>query len=395
MFRLLMLLPPLLGLCATNVFADTIRIATFNVAMGLEHDGALATRLAQEDDADLAALAEVLQRVRPDVALLNEFDFSPGTANVAHLREHYLSVAQQPGLQGIDYPYFFSAPVNTGVDSTLDLDGDGELHGPGDAWGFGRFPGQYGMLVLSRFPVDTGRVRTFQHFPWQALEDAARPAFPDGRSFYDDDTWAQLRLSSKSHWDLPIQAPGGTIHLLASHPTPPVFDGPEDRNGARNRDEIRFWAHYIQPGPGEAFVDDAGHQGGLTPGATWVVAGDLNADPHDGASQPGGIDLFLEGDWVNHDCTPASAGGVEAAATQGGANAGHQGNPAHDTADFNDRYTGNLRADYVLTGRATKVVDCGVFWPRAGEPGHEAAGFSDHRLVWIDLSLDTVTGSEE
>ena len=34
-----------------------------------------------------------------------------------------------------------------------------------------------------------------------------------------------------------IQIDGKTVHFLTSHPTPPVFDGPEDRNGTRNGDE--------------------------------------------------------------------------------------------------------------------------------------------------------------
>ena len=38
---------------------------------------------------------------------------------------------------------------------------------------------------------------------------------------------------------------GKTFHLLASHPTPPVFDGDEDRNGKRNHDEVRLIADYI------------------------------------------------------------------------------------------------------------------------------------------------------
>ena len=38
-----------------------------------------------------------------------------------------------------------------------------------------------------------------------------------------------------------------TVHVLASHPTPPSFDGGEDRNGRRNHDEIRFWADYVLP----------------------------------------------------------------------------------------------------------------------------------------------------
>ncbi len=383
-------------LCCACAQAAPVRVATFNVAMGLPDEGALSARLARDDDQALSNLAAVLQRVRPDVILLNEFDYTAGPENVDRLRAHYLARPQAPGLSAIEYPHSFTAPVNTGVDSGLDLDGDGALHGPGDAWGYGQFPGQYGMLVLSRFPIDLEAVRTFREFHWRAMPDAARPAIPGGRPFYDDETWARLRLSSKSHWDLPLQLPHAALHLLASHPTPPVFDGPEDRNGARNRDEIRFWADYIRPGHGDYIVDDAGRPGGLAEDAAWVVAGDLNADPADGDSRPGGIDLFLDGDWVNHDCVPTSAGAVEAAKQQAGANLEHAGDPAHDTADFNDRYTGNLRADYVLTGADVEVSDCGVFWPRAGEPGHETVGFSDHRLVWIDLRLPgNSSGTEE
>ena len=61
--------------------------------------------------------------------------------------------------------------------------------------------------------------------------------------------------------------------------------------------------------------------------------------------------------------------------------------PALDTADFSDARVGNLRADYVLPSANLAVSGCGVFWPRAGEPGAEAAAFSDHRLVWLDIIL--------
>ena len=54
-----------------------------------------------------------------------------------------------------------------------------------------------------------------------------------------------------------------TLHVLASHPTPPTFDGPEDRNGRRNHDEIRFWADYISPGQSGYIVDDEGRSGGI------------------------------------------------------------------------------------------------------------------------------------
>ena len=68
--------------------------------------------------------------------------------------------------------------------------------------------------------------------------------------FYSPDEVPALRLSSKSHWDIPLDVNGTIIHVLASHLTPPVFDGPEDRNGRRNDDEIRFWADYVTPGAG-------------------------------------------------------------------------------------------------------------------------------------------------
>ena len=35
-----------------------------------------------------------------------------------------------------------------------------------------------------------------------------------------------FRLSSKSHWDVPLSIGGRTVHFLVSHPTPPVFDDP-------------------------------------------------------------------------------------------------------------------------------------------------------------------------
>lgn len=97
--------------------------------------------------------------------------------------------------------------------------------------------------------------------------------------WYSQEEQAVLRLSSKSHWDVPIQIDGKTIHVLASHPTPPVFDGLEDRNGKRNYDEIRFWADYVTPGKGDYIYDDQGRVGGLTPGSSFVIMGDQNADP--------------------------------------------------------------------------------------------------------------------
>jgi Endonuclease/Exonuclease/phosphatase family len=221
--------------------------------------------------------------------------------------------------------------------------------------------------------------------------------------FYSPDEVDILRLSSKSHWDLPILIGKKTVHFLVSHPTPPVFDGPEDRNGRRNFDEIRFWVDYISPGKSGYIYDDEGRQGGLKPGALFVIAGDQNSDPLDGDSIPGAAQQLLEHPLVNTKLTPESAGAVEAATLQGGANMTHRSDPRFDTADFADTAPGNLHADYVLPRKTLQLVGAGVFWPLHADPLFRLTGVfnfaqwgavggfptSDHRSVWIDVTVPT------
>ncbi len=191
---------------------------------------------------------------------------------------------------------------------------------------------------------------------------------------------------------MPIEIGRKTVHFLVSHPTPPVFDGPEDRNGRRNFDEIRFWADYITPSGGGYIYDDVGTTGGLAPGSSFVIAGDQNSDPLDGDSVPGAIQQLLEHPRVNTSVTPSSEGAVEAAILQGGANLTHRSDPRFDTADFSDGAPGNLRADYVLPSKNLRITAAHVFWPKQGEPGSELTGVfpfpsSDHRLVRIDVRV--------
>jgi 3-phytase len=94
---------------------------------------------------------------------------------------------------------------------------------------------------------------------------------------------------------VPIGIGNKEVHFLVSHPTPPVFDRPQDRNGRRNNDEIRFWDDYISPGQQSSYIyDDAGAEGGLAPGVRFVIAGDQNSDPLDGDSVRGSIEALLE-----------------------------------------------------------------------------------------------------
>ncbi|WP_253289795.1 endonuclease/exonuclease/phosphatase family protein [Verrucosispora sioxanthis] len=285
-----------------------LRVATFNSSLNRGVAGGLVADLSGRDDAQAGNVAEVIQRVRPDVLLINEFDYDPAGRALALFQDNYLSVPRN-GTRAIRYPYRYAAPSNTGVPSGHDLNNDGTVGGPDDAYGFGLFPGQYGMAVYSAYPIDLARVRTFQTFRWRDMPGALLPddpATPAPADWYSRQELADVRLSSKSHWDVPIRLPGRTVHLLASHPTPPVFDGPEDRNGRRNHDEIRFWADYISPWRAGYIYDDTGRRGGLRPGAAFVIAGDLNSDPYDGDSLPGAALQLLDHPRVNDRVVPAA-----------------------------------------------------------------------------------------
>ncbi|MCA9237611.1 MAG: endonuclease/exonuclease/phosphatase family protein [Planctomycetales bacterium] len=388
-----------------------MRFATFNVSLYGNHAGDIQKRLRDPDDQQGRCLAEIIQRTRPDVLLLCEFDYDESGAALQAFRENYLAQGQDVSgapdgpAAPIDYPYWFSVPVNTGRPSGFDLNRDGRIGGPlgsdayaGDCWGFGKFPGQYGMAVLSRYPFDEDQIRTFQHFRWRDLPAANVPDDPATTrpgDWYPADAMQHFPLSSKSHWDLPIVIGEQVVHLLASHPTPPTYDGPEDRNGLRNKDEIRFWSEYVEgTAAAKALYDDAGKRGGLLSGASFVIAGDLNGDPLDGDG-PDGIRILLASPKLQSSPIPASSGGSEQARLQGGANRRHQGDAANDTCDpADDPGPGNLRIDYVLPSRGLRIVRSGVFWPSSDDPLYPLTGVypfpsSDHRLVWIDVETTT------
>ena len=371
------------------------RFATFNASLNRAAEGQLIADLSTPGNIQAQNAAETIQRVRPDVLLINEFDFDAQGEAARLFQRNYLSVGHN-GAAPIHYPFRFVAPSNTGIPSGFDLDNNGLVGGPNDAFGFGAYPGQFGMAVFSRFPILRRHVRTFQLFLWKDMPGALLPddpATPAPADWYSPEELAVFRLPSKSHWDLPVLVGGRVVHALVSHPTPPVFDGPEDRNGTRNFDEIRLWADYVVPSRGRYLYDDQGERGGLERGASFVIMGDQNSDPSDGDSVPGAAQQLLENPRVNTSLTPSSPGGPEQAAAQGGANLTHRGDPAFDTADFADvPGPGNLRADYVLPSGNLRMLDARVFWPLSTDPLFRLVGVfpfptSDHRLVWVDVRV--------
>lgn len=388
-----------------------IRVATFNASLNRGTAGQLAADLANPAGTSAAitqakTVAEIIQRANPDILLINEFDYDPTAA--ALFRDNFLAVSQN-GAGAADYPYFFIAPSNTGVASGFDLNNNGvAVTTPGapgygdDSLGFGAFPGQFGMVIFSKYPIEADDARTFQNFLWKDMPGARLPdiaATSEAQDWYSAEELAVLPLSSKSHWDVPVNVNGEIVHVLAAHPTPPVFDGPEDRNGLRNADEIRFWDDYVTPGAGEYIYDDAGNTGGLGTGERFVIVGDYNADLNDGDSVAQAIGQLLFDPSVDDSIVPDSDGGDQQSALQGGANANHKSDPSEDTADFADGAPGNLRADYVLPSQVgIDAQDGFVFWPVNTDPLFPLVGTftptlpggfpsSDHRLVAMDLVI--------
>jgi endonuclease/exonuclease/phosphatase family metal-dependent hydrolase len=385
---------------ANEINAGEIRVATFNVSM----DATNYANAAKDKKSDVSGqtlvnalatghqqiknIAEIIQRVKPDIILLNEFD----NANNSNVNDHaallsfikdYLNQSQN-GQKSIDYKYFYQGPVNTGVNSNLDLDNNGEKGQlPSDGYGFGHFPGHYAMALLSKYPINTDKIRTFQHFKWRDMPNALRPFDPTTKkSWYNDLTWNELRLSSKSHWDIPVNVNGTELHILASHPTPPVFDGKEDRNGKRNHDEIRFWTDYITPKNASYIYDDLGNKGGLVNDKSFVILGDINASNMEGSAIYSGI-----GDLLNHpniqDVMPQSNGAQK-----------HSANSKKNKFAQNHTAFWRMRADYVLPSKnGIEVKGSGVFWPTKQEDTYrlikDRSASSDHRLVWLDLRIES------
>jgi hypothetical protein len=362
---------------ASPAAAETLRVASYDVWLTRSGPGLLLQELTTGPGPETQAAAAVIRAVRPDILLLVRFDHDLRGAALDAFRA---LLAEGP--DGIAYPHAFNAPTNAGVPSERDLNGDGRTRRPEDAHGWGRFPGHGGMAILSRLPLDTAGARTFRGFLWADLSGAELPVRTDGAPFPDAETRAGLRLSSRAHWDVPVMLPaGGRLHLLASNPTPPLFDGPEGFNRRRNRDELRFWSAYLDGAP---LTDDAGRAAGAA-ATPFVLLGNLNLDPLDGAGERSAVAALLAHPRLQ-DPRPTSDGARLAGAE--GVNGSHDGDPALDTADWRDDRAGNLRVDYVLPAANLPVSGAGVFWPAPDAPlAAEAATASAHRLVWVDLAL--------
>ena len=334
--------------------AESLRLATWNSDFERRGPGLLLRDIASGEDPQIGAALQLLVALQADVLLLSGFDY-----------DHDLMAARAfagaLALQGLEYPILFALRPNRGMQSGLDLDGDGRQGGPGDAQGFGWFSGQSGMLLLSRYPVQTEAVQDYSTFLWRDLPGALHP---DSLS---PEALSLQRLSTTGHWQIPLILPGGvSLTLLVWHATPPVFDGADDLNGRRNHDETAFWLSLLSGLPGLK-----------SPEPPFVLIGTPNLDPEDGEGRPDAIRALL---------THPALQDPEPRAGWSENDAGQRGDPALDTVRLEG--LGGLRLAMILPDRSLKVVASGILRPEPQDPLSRASRLaSRHFPVWVDLQL--------
>nr|WP_245759576.1 endonuclease/exonuclease/phosphatase family protein [Poseidonocella sedimentorum] len=332
--------------------AETIRVASFNAELGRKGPGLLLRDILKGDD-QAAAVARVIAEVSPDIIALQGIDFDA--------ESHALNaLADLIAEAGADYPHRFARRPNSGRTTGLDLDGDGRLGGPGDAQGYGEFSGSEGMALLSRFPIIEAEVSDLSTLLWRDLPGAEMPEL-------SAEIIAIQRLSTIAHWIIPVELPeGGRVDVMTFHATPPVFDGPEDRNGLRNADELRLWSALLDG----ALADVPG--GAAPPEGPFVILGDANLDASAGDGRRPVMQEFLARSDIQ-DPRPESPGGTDA------------GRPMA-TADWRAIDVGLMRVDYVWPSQHWRIARSGVHWPAAETPANaDAIAASRHRIVWADL----------
>lgn len=362
--------------------AVKFRVATFDL-----HD-VRTDELRAPDSARLRSLGETIRKMRPQIILLSGLAYDmpgapgfdpkgePGSNGRRFVEKYVLASGPGQPQDGPRYRIFVDQP-NSGVPSGFDFNHDGKVASDfplatdspeqrqasaaysEDCWGPGAFPGQNGMYLLvdERLEIREKEIRTFRKLPWSYMDAAYLPETADAKPFFTDDEKANFRLASVGLWDVPIALPNKcVVHILCGGAVPPLPAGPSGLNPRRNHDEIRFWADYIEES--SWIVDDAGQEGGLRRGCSFVILGNFNVDPDRGERFREPIKTGLGATrMINLDFVPAAPDGSTTTCA------------------------GGIRADYVLPSKDIRVLEGGVWrWPEGPAP-------SDHSPVWLDIAV--------
>ena len=304
----------------------------YHTELSRKGPGLLLRDIARGTDEQVAAVVAVIAEAAPDVIVLAGIDWDLEARALSALQARLAEV-------GHPLPHAFTARPNRAIDTGLDLNGNGRLGEPEDAQGYGEFTGMDGLAVLSRFPVLSGQVVDASRMLWSDLPGALLPwpGQPDGVEDI-------VRLSTTNHWLVPVETGAGRLTIGTFFAASPVFDGPEDRNGRRNHDEIMFWSLLLD-GRTDLPAPD-----GL------VIAGQVNLDPDRSEGRREAIRTLLDRPEVTDPL------------------------PRQVTVDWQRDDLEPMRVSYVLPTSAWRVTDAGIIGPT-----DLSKTASRHRLVWVDV----------
>lgn len=351
---------------------DDLRVATMSADLtGASTEEVLVD--LRDGLPEARTLAETVQINAPDVLVLTGVSSDEQGEIAGTLNEEYLAVSQN-GQEPLDYPHVFTAETNSGLDSGADLDDDGVIGGPGDAIGYGEYPGHYGTVIFSKHPIEEDQVRTFQEFLWDDM--------PENSMEEDDFSELErsiLRLSTGTLWDVPISVDGEHVHLVASSVALPEEAQSVDTD--RGGDERRMMEDYVS-GDGWYLYDDDGEEGPLIPGNRFVLLGQPMS-PHGLEDEAEGLDSLLSS-YVLQDTEPTAVT-EQPVDERVGAENGTDESATRAVPSGTD-----VRASYALPGAMLEVSGSGVFWPGEGEYGYElvdpeSPDAPEGRLVWLDV----------
>ncbi|MCY4335668.1 MAG: endonuclease/exonuclease/phosphatase family protein [Litoreibacter sp.] len=310
---------------------------TYNAELSRKGPGLLVRDLMRFEDELLVATVTRIARLRPDVIALQSVDYDRQGVALSLLQTRLDEL-------GHAMPHAFALAPNTGLSTGFDLDRDGKLDTARDRQGYGLFRGQGGMALLSRFPIRGEFAQDFSATIWADVEN---PNLPE--DYFTEDELRILKLHDIGAWQVSVALPSGDVEVLMVQTGPPVFDGPEDRNGRRNSDQIAFW-----------------HQAIARQKGRFVLLGGLNNDPVDGQGLKPALHALLRDARVQ-DPQPKAPG--------------LEGADAVDTVDWG-RDIGSLRVDYILPSAGLRVHAAAV---ERGQQTGDLGPWTAHKPVWVDL----------
>lgn len=313
--------------------------------MSRDGPGTLLNDLQRFKKEDVVFALKALAKLNPDLVVLQGIDFDhQGLAMQALLA----------ALSNQDMPrrYFLQPRSNSGIPTGFDLDRDGYWGDPEDAQGYGLYPGQNGIALISKYPLVEGSYKSFSKVLWQNMGPDYWPKNDQGADYFSVDEGAKLRLFSRGLWQVGVKLPEGTLSVLFGQASSPVFDGPEDRNGLRNSAQIAFIRDQLKKMHGEQNSRRV------------VFVGGLNNDPNRGEGLNPNLIKLLESASLQ-DVVPISNRLKDADVT------------VHWPSDPGP---GPMRVDYILPDARLKVLASGID-ELVGIP----AKLKSHLPVWIDV----------